>query len=224
MTPGSRRDLEAQVVETSAALHARGWVANHDGNVTARLEPERFLATPTSFSKASVSREDLIVVDPAGKLVSGRQRVFSEIELHLLVYRQRPDVRAVLHAHPPTATGLSVAGIAVRTTMMAEPVVSLGASVPLVPYARPKTPEFTTALLPHLEDADALVLQNHGVLTYGPDLETALLRMELVEHLARIQLAAMQAGRVCDIPAGDLPPLLEARAKAGLGAAGRKAR
>jgi L-fuculose-phosphate aldolase len=218
----TRRELEHRVVEYSKRLHCAGWVANHDGNVSVRLEEDRFLITPTAFSKEAVERETLLVVNGRGERVSGRYRPFSEMNLHLYIYRQRPDVNAVLHAHPVTATGFAVAGVPVLTTMMAEPVVSLGESVPLVPYARPKSPESTLNMGSHVEQADALLLQNHGVISYGPDLETAYLRMELVEHLAKIQAAAHQVGGPSHIPHGDIEVLLDARAKAGLGARGRQ--
>lgn len=217
----TRRSLEDQIVDYSHRLHRAGWVANHDGNVTMRLAPDRFLATPTGVSKAAVCREQLIVVDGAGKVVSGSSKPFSEIELHLYVYRHRHDVRAVVHAHPPTATGFAVAGIPVMTSMMAEPVVSLGAEVPLVQYARPRSPEATLNLGKYLDDADALLLANHGAITYGPDLETAFLRMELIEHLAKIQMVARQVGGVREIPPGDVQKMLESRTNAGLGRAGR---
>lgn len=216
-----RRILEDQLVSFSHQMHSRQWVANHDGNISVRLLDGRFLATPTSVSKATVSRENLIVVDDQGKVVSGSGKPFSELSLHLYIYRQRPDVQAVMHAHPPTATGFSVAGVPVRTTMMPEPVVSLGALVPLVPYAAPKKPEWTSGMGPHLADADVLLLEHHGVISVGPDLETAFLRMELVEHLAKIQIAAHQVGLVRDIPDSDIEALLEARTKAGLGHAAR---
>lgn len=204
-----RKHLEEALVRASHTLHARGWVANHDGNVTARLDAERFLATPTAVSKAAVERSGLVVVDWNGKRVSGRNKPFSEIALHLCVYRQRPDATVVVHAHPPTATGLAVAGVPIRSTMLAEAVVSLGPEIPLVPYARPKTPESTLNLQPHLRTADAWVLERHGVLTCGADLETALLRLELVEHLAKIQLVALQAGGVRTLPAEDVAVLAE---------------
>jgi L-fuculose-phosphate aldolase len=221
MTP--RHRLEEQLVRASRRLHANGWVANHDGNLTARLESKRFLATPTGVSKGDVDREKLIVVDDEGKLVSGQRKPFSELDLHLLVYRARPDVHAVIHSHAPSATALAVAGIAVEPRQLAEPVVSLGAAVPLVPYARPKSPACTANLLPFVEDADAVTLENHGVLAWGPDFELAYLRMELVEHLARIQIEAQKLGRVRTIPDADVAALLEARTKAGLGKAARAA-
>ena len=159
----TRRELELRVVEYSKRLHRAGWVANHDGNVSVRLDEDRFLITPTAFSKEAVERESLLVVNGRGEKVSGRFRPFSELNLHLYVYRQRPDVQAVLHAHPVTSTGFSVAGVQVLTTMMAEPVVSLGDSIPLVPYARPKSPESTLNLAPYVEQADALLLQKFVV-------------------------------------------------------------
>ncbi|MBI5508762.1 MAG: class II aldolase/adducin family protein [Deltaproteobacteria bacterium] len=217
-----RRVLEDQLVLYSQRLHQAGFVANHDGNLSARLADGRFLATPTAISKANVTRERLIVVDSEGRVVSGTGKPFTELALHLATYRVRADVMAVIHAHPPVATGFAVAGVAVRTAMIAEAVVSLGAVVPLVMYARPKTPEWTAALAPHLEDADLLLLEHHGALTCGPDLETCYLRMELVEHLAKIQLAATQVAAARDIPAADVQKLLEARTAAGLGKAGRQ--
>jgi len=217
----NRRELEQQVLDFSHRLHRSGWVANHDGNITVKLEEGRYLATPTALSKESIKPEDLIVVDDNANVVSGRMRPFSELALHLYVYRQRPDVRVVMHAHPPTATGLSVAGVGIDTTMMAEPVVSLGQEVPLIRYARPKSPEWTLNLSPAIEDSDAILMENHGVFTFGEDLETAYLRMELVEHLAKIQLVAHQAGGIRQIPTDDVAALLKARAKAGLGKAGR---
>ena len=213
----NRRESEELLVEYSQRLYQNGWVANHDGNITVKLDEDRYLATPTAVSKGAVTREILIVVNGRGEVVSGRYKGFSEMALHLYVYRQRPDVRAVIHAHPPNATGLSVAGVPVLSTMMAEPVVSLGNSIPLVAYARPKSPEWTLNLTPAIEDADAVTLENHGALSYGPDLETAFLRMELVEHLAKIQIVAHQAGGIREIPFDDQEVLLQARTKAGLG-------
>ena len=217
----NRREQEELVVECSQRLHENGWGANHDGNITVKLNDNRYLATPTAVSKRTVERQMLIVVNEHGQVVSGRYKAFSELALHLYIYRQRPDVQAVIHAHPPVSTGLSVAGVPVVSTMMAESVVSLGSSIPLVPYARPKSAEWTLNLTPAIDDADVITMENHGVLSYGPDLETAYLRMELVEHLAKIQLAAHQAGGIRELPIDDQQALLTARTKAGLGKAAR---
>jgi len=216
----SESTLRAELADYARALHARGWVANHDGNVTHRLADsggERFLATPTATSKARVTAESLLIVDRAGaKVGTAGGRAFSEMGLHLAVYAARPDVRAVVHAHPPHATAFAVAGRTLETPMIAEAVVSIGPGVPTVPFA-PPGPGAATVLAPYLAEHDAVLLANHGVLTWGSDLEQAFLRMELVEHLARIALLAQQLGGVRALPASALPGLAEARAKAGLG-------
>jgi L-fuculose-phosphate aldolase len=207
----------------SDRLAARGWVANHDGNVSIRLPEGRYLCTPTAVGKAEVTLELLVIVDGQGKLVSGKARPFSEMGLHLQVYRARPDVKAVIHAHPPTATGLAVAGSGLLAQpFLYEAVVSLGASIPTVPPAMPgKAAE--EALRPFLEAHDVVLLGNHGVLAWGPDLINAFYRLELVEHLARIAMAASQAGGIRTLDPGVVAQLLEARRKAGLGPEARAA-
>lgn len=208
--------LRREVSDLCRQFHARGWVANHDGNVSVRLEGGGFLASPTAVSKADVSPESLVLLDAEGKVVGGGRKVFSEISLHLAVYRARPDVRWVAHAHPPTATGFAVSGEALfDPPFMAEPVVSLGVSIPTVAYAAPGAS--TAGLEQAISQADAVLLANHGVVTVGAEAEAVLLRMELVEHLARIQLVARQLGGARPLPAEDVEKLLEARRKAGLG-------
>jgi L-fuculose-phosphate aldolase len=217
----TRKELEDQLVHYSHQMHRMGWVANHDGNVSVCLSEDRFLITPTALSKATITRSQLIVVNEQSQVISGRHKPFSELALHLYIYRNRQDVRVVMHSHAPYATGLAVSGQEVLPTMLPEAIVSLGERIPLIPYAAPKTPEWTMNLGPYMNDADACTLENHGVLSFGPDLETAYLRMELVEHLARIQCIAKQAGEVRTVPQEDVENLLKARTKAGLGAAAR---
>ena len=210
--------LRAQLADYSQRLHARGWVANHDGNLTVRLGHERYLATPTATSKAAIGAEDILIVDESGAKIGGRGKPFSEIGLHLTVYRNRPDVNAVVHAHPPTATGFAVAGVELAQPILAEAVVSLGLGVPTVPFAQPGGAA-CAALAPFVAAHDAVLLGGNGALSWGAELEQAYLRMELVEHLARIALVAHQLGGVRPIPEAAIAALLESRRKAGLGLA-----
>lgn len=197
-------------------LHTRGWVANHDGNVSARLPTGGFLASPTAVSKRDVRAEGLVTVDGEGKVLSGSRRVFSEISLHLAAYRARPDVAWVVHAHPPHATAWAAAGESFwDAPFLAEAVVSLGARLPFVPYA--PSGAGTGAAEAAFGLADAVLLANHGVITLGADAETAFLRMELVEHLAKIALLARPLGGTRPLSAEDVDALLAARKKAGIG-------
>lgn len=197
-------------------IHGRGWVANHDGNASARLADGRFLASPTAVSKRDVRSETLVAVDAEGQVVAGSRKVFSEISLHLAAYRVRPDAAWVLHAHPPYATAWAVSGESFwDAPFLAEGVVSLGERVPVVPYALPGSS--TGALESALSTCDAVLLANHGVLVIGTDAEQAFLRMELVEHLARIAVLARALGGPRPLPGEDIAKLLAARKKAGLG-------
>ncbi|MBM4354804.1 MAG: class II aldolase/adducin family protein [Deltaproteobacteria bacterium] len=220
--PAARREL----VKYSLRIWERGWVANHDGNLSLRLGRDRILTTPTAFSKQEVTEEDLLVVEiSSGKVLSGRHRPFSELGLHLEYFQTRKDVQAVVHAHPPTASGFSVAGIEVEPRITAEAVVSLGDRIPLAPLAPPGGLEARTQIRYLGRLFDALLLSNHGVITCGDSLEQAYLRMELVEHLARMQQQAMLLGNLRLIPDAWVQDLLGKRKKAGLGpeARGQKA-
>jgi L-fuculose-phosphate aldolase len=213
--------LRVAVSETARLLHAAGWCANHDGNVSAR-DGNRFVATPTATSKRLVAEKDLIEVDAAGKVL-GSGKVFGEIGLHLVVYERRPDVGAVVHAHPPCATAIaSSRENPIDRPFIAEALVSLGPKIPKLPYAQPGEPA-RAALAPWCELVDAVILGNHGVIAWGKDCETALLRLELVEHLAKIALAAAPLGGVEPLPDAAIEPLLAARAKANIGRAADRA-
>jgi L-fuculose-phosphate aldolase len=215
------RQLRHQVAETANFLHTAGWVANHDGNVTAR-DGNRYIATPTATSKRMVAEKNLIEVDGKGQVI-GSGKVFGEIGLHLVVYERRPDVGAVVHAHPPYASAISASrGNPIERPFIAEALVSLGPVIPKLPYAQPGDPA-KQALAPWCELVDAVILGNHGVIAWGKDCETALLRLELVEHLAKMAVAAAALGGVEPLPESAIQPLLAARAKAGIGRAADRA-
>ena len=207
----ARRDL----VRYSRAMHTAGWVANHDGNLSARVDDDRFVCTPTAFSKLDVSIEDLLLVDAAGQKLAGAHKPFSELALHLAIYHARPGVGAVVHAHPPASTAYGAAGQGIPHPFLPEAVVSLGAEIPLVPLTLPGKPA-VEALSPFIRRCDAVLVAGNGVLAWGPDLETAYLRLELVEHLARIALAAAPLGGVRRLEAAVTADLVQRRAKAGL--------
>jgi L-fuculose-phosphate aldolase len=215
------KPLRAQIAEVARHLHDRGWVANHDGNVTAR-DGAQFAATPTATSKRLVGDRGLITVDAKGAVV-GAGKVFGEIGLHLVVYERRPDVHCVVHAHPPYATAIaSSRGNPIDRPFIAEALVSLGPKIPKIPYAQPGDAA-KQALAPWCELVDAALLGNHGVIAWGADPEQALLRLELVEHLARIAIEAVPLGGVEALPPQAIAPLLAARAKAGIGRAADRA-
>lgn len=209
--------LRAQVVETSRRLHENGWVANHDGNVSVRLKGDRLLITCTAMSKRDLDDASLLVVDLDGKVLEGRKRPFSELELHFAAYKARPEVNVVLHAHPPYATAFGLAERELGPIAMPEIVVSLGDRIPTLPRAMPKDTAALQRFGQYAAEYDALVLSGNGALTLGDDLTQALLRMELLEHYAKILHLAIPLGGVQPLATADVQKLLEARKKAGLG-------
>jgi L-fuculose-phosphate aldolase len=208
--------LRQELSKYSQRMWQRGWVANHDGNLSHRLRRSRLMCTPTAQSKIEIRPEMMLVVDESGKVLSGSLRPFSELNLHLAYYQARADVNAVVHAHPPAATALAAAGLSLDKPFLPEAVVSLGAVIPTVPLAMPGVPA-VQAMGPYVDDYDALVIAGNGVICCGSDLEQAYLRLELVEHLAEIACRAHSLGGIKALPAPMLKPLLDARRRAGLG-------
>ena len=203
----SEESLRDELISTSRALHDRGWVANHDGNLSARLGAGRFLCSPTAVSKGDVRPEWLLEVDEAGVVQRGTRKSFSEWQLHRVAYAARPDITVVLHAHPPMATAFAVSGADLGHPFMAEPVVTLGPVLPRVPYFRPKDAGVEAALAAALAKADVVMLDQHGIVAVGGSFEQALLRLELVEHLARIAHAATALGGVRTLPSEEIQAL-----------------
>lgn len=192
-TLGSEDRLRHELVRFGTMLHETGFVAATDGNLSVRLEDGRVMITPTGFSKGMMQAEDMVVVDMNGHKVKGSHNASSELEMHLAIYQERRDVQAVVHAHPCTATAFACNAMALEEPICAEVVMTLG-KVPLAPYATTGTPELTRSIRPFIRDHQAILLANHGVVTYGEDLLSAYLRMEAVEHFAKVTLAARQLG------------------------------
>ena len=174
-------------------MYTSGLVVACEGNLSIRLAPDRILATPAGVCKGDLAPSDLVVTDLSGAVVRGTAKPSSEIRMHLLFYQLRPDVAGVCHAHPPMATAFAVAGRALDQAVLPEVVAGLG-KIPLAPYGTPGTLEICRGVEPLAAKYDAILLESHGVVTCGPDLTTAYQRLETVEQLARIVLAAESLG------------------------------
>lgn len=186
--------LRSDIVEVGRRMYARGYTASNDGNISVRIGDDRLLMTPKSVCKGFMTPDMMCVTDLDGKKIEGARDPSSEMLMHLEVYRQRPDVRAVVHAHPPTATGFAVAGIPLDKAVLAEVLTTLG-SIPIADYATPSTAELPAAVRKYVKAHDGMLLANHGALTMGPDLFSAYYKMETIEHFAKISLVARQLGR-----------------------------
>ena len=194
MSTRAEEQIRADIVEVGRRLYTRGFVASNDGNISARLDDRRLVTTPKSVSKGFMTPDMMVIVDLDGAKLAGDRDPSSELPMHLEIYRQRPDVNAVVHAHPPTATGFAVAGIPLTRAVLAEVVTTLG-SIPIVEYGTPSTRELADTVKPYVKAHDGLLLANHGALALGPDLFAAYYRMETIEHFARISLTARLLGR-----------------------------
>jgi L-fuculose-phosphate aldolase len=193
-------------------LYRLGFVPGTAGNLSLRMGPDRILATPTAMSKCLLKAADMVLVDMEGCRVSEGRNVTSEIGMHLAIYRQRPDVQAVVHAHPPIATGFASCGLALEEPLCSEVVMALG-SIPLAPYATTGTADMASSIQSLIVDHDAVLLANHGVVTAGDTLLNAFMRMETVEHYAHICLVARQLGCPQPLSSDHLQQLAEARSR-----------
>ena len=190
----SELELRQEMLGIGRLLHEKNFVAATDGNISARVSSKSILVTPTGMSKGMLRLEDLVLVDHDGRKLAGTREVSTELRMHLLIYRLRGDVHAVVHAHPPTATGFAAAGLALDEPLISEVELSLG-RVPTACYALPGSTELCDGLSPLITGNNAILMANHGVVTYAEDLLTAYMHMETVEHFARISLVTHQLGR-----------------------------
>ena len=212
MTFPDRSAAASDVVTVCRRLYERGLIAGGEGNVSVRLSPERILATPAGMSKVDVRADDLVEVSHDGRHLEGSRRVSTEIAMHLRLYALRPDVMAVVHAHPPTATGFALAGEDFMAGVLPEVIFGLG-PVPLVPYGMPGTNELADRLAAFATGHDVFLLANHGATACGPTLMLAHQRMESLEQAARIVLVARMLGRVTPLAAEQVQALLDARTR-----------
>ena len=186
--------IRADIVEAGRRLYARGFIASNDGNISARIDDSRIITTPKSVSKGFMTPDMMVIVDYDGTKVSGDRDASTELPMHVEIYQNRPDAHAVVHAHPPTATGFAVAGIPLTRAVLAEVITTLG-SIPIAAYGTPSTAELPEAVRRYIKAHDGMLLANHGAVTCGPDVMAAYYKMETIEHFARISLVARMLGR-----------------------------
>jgi L-fuculose-phosphate aldolase len=203
------------ILDVGKLIYQKGWVAANDGNISVRLDDRRILCTCTGVSKGMMTPADIIVCDLKGNKVDGARERTTEIAMHLTIYEMRPDVSAVVHAHPPVATGFAVAGRPLTMALLPEVIVSLGC-VPLAEYGLPGTPALTAGMLPYIPKYDAILLGNHGSVCYGEDLYKAFFKMETVEHFARITLVAELLGGPQVLPRHEVAKLFDSRGRYGV--------
>lgn len=187
--------IKDEICDVCHKMWQLGWVAANDGNVTVKLDDGNFLATPTGISKSFITPDKLVLINNKGEILEANEgyRPSSEIKMHLRCYEEREDVKAVVHAHPPTATGFAVAHVPLDRYSMIETVVALG-SIPITPYGTPSTYEVPNAIAPYLAKHDAVLLENHGALTVGSSLVDAYYKMETLELFAKINFTAYMLG------------------------------
>lgn len=206
------KELRDEICDICHKMWQKGWVAANDGNVSVKLSDGTFLVTPTGISKSFITPEKLVHIDKEANILSAEDgyRPSSEIKMHLRCYEEREDIGAVLHAHPPVATGFAVANRPLDEYSMIETVIALG-SIPVTPYGTPSTKEVPEAIAPYLQEHDAMLLQNHGALTLGADVLTAYYRMETLELFAQISLNAYLIGGAQEISRDNIDRLISMR-------------
>ena len=201
------------IVEVGKLLYERSYVVAFDGNVSIRLDENTVLATPTMTCKGRMTEDLIAITDLEGKALNER-KASSELAMHLLIYRERPDIKAVCHAHPPHGTAFAVAGLAIDQPILSEVILTLGC-VPLAAYGTPSTEELTAEMQPFVQHHNALLMANHGAVAYGADLWQAWDRLETLEHTAKIAILSRMLGGSKNLPADAIEKLINVREKAG---------
>lgn len=209
-------EIKKEICEIGKRIHADGFVAANDGNISVKIDDNTFFTTPTGVSKGYLTPDMICKVDGEGKLKEANKwKPSSEFKMHLRVYQERPDVNAVVHAHPPIATAFAIAGIPLDKLIMPEAVIFLG-TVPIAEYGTPSTMEIPESLMPYIQDYDAILLANHGALSFGCDLNTAFFRMESTEFYAKLLMYARLLGGEKEIPCGEVKKLIDLRKSFGV--------
>ncbi|WP_032120497.1 class II aldolase/adducin family protein [Clostridium amazonitimonense] len=208
----NEKEIREQICDICHKMWQLGWVAANDGNVSVKIDEDTFLATPTGISKSFMSPDKIVKINSKGEILEAKDgyKPSSEIKMHLRCYEERDDVGAVVHAHPPTATGFALAHRNMDTYSLVECVISVG-SVPIAKYGTPSTDEVPNAIAPYLPEHDVILLENHGALTVGKDLLTAYYRMETLELWAKTSLVAQLLGEERELSKENIDRLISMR-------------
>lgn len=209
----NEKEARKLIIEVGRLMYERSYVVSSDGNVSIRLDDGRIVATPTMMCKGRMTEDSLAVTDINGKPLTDK-RPSSELAMHLLIYHERDDVKAVCHAHPPNGTAFAVAGLAIDQPILSEVILTLGC-VPLADYGTPSTNELTDAMKPFVKHHNALLMANHGAVAYGADLWQAFDRLETLEHTAKIAILSRILGGSKNLPTEYIEKLINIREKAG---------
>src|SRR5262245_26447530 len=205
------RKIREEIVELATRCYTRDLLVAGDGNISVRVAPNRIIATPSGVSKGWMKPEMMVVVDTEGKpLEPSEHSVSSEWPMHRAIYQARPDIHAVVHAHPPFATGFAVAGLSLDKAILSEVILTLGC-VPLATYGTPSTRELTDAIEPYLQYHDALLMANHGAVAFAETLEKAYNKLETLEHTCKISFISRSLGNENTIPSHAVEKLFEIR-------------
>lgn len=211
--------IRQQICEVGQKLYDKGFVAANDGNISVRISPNEIIVTPTGVSKGGMKPEDLVKMTLDGTILSGKAKPSSEVKMHIQVYRLNSKIQAVVHAHPPIATAYAVARMPMQKPILSEAVVNLGI-VPVADYALPGTQEVPDSIKPYINDYNAVLLANHGLLTWGEDLTQAFYRHESVEHYGKILLYVNQIGQAQEFNCEEVGALLDIRKQIGIESGG----
>jgi len=204
------------IIAIGKKLYDLGFISSGDGNISIRVDENKIITTPTGLNKGNLKRDELVVVDMKGKKISGKLEPSSELLMHLCYYENRPDVKAVVHAHPPYCTGFATAGISLEKCVLPEVILTVG-SIPLAPYGTPSTTELTDTIKDLVPKCDAILLSNHGAVTAGTDAMDAYWKMERIEHAAKISYIARTLGGEKVLPKSEVKKLYEIKDKYGSG-------
>ncbi|HEY9166383.1 MAG TPA: class II aldolase/adducin family protein [Candidatus Kryptonia bacterium] len=207
--------MKDEMIGVGKRVYDRGFVASNDGNISLRLDERSVLITPTGVSKGFMKRDDLIIIDMDARLIEGKRKPSSESNMHVQIYKDRPDVNGICHAHPPYATGFAVAGIPLDKMILPEFIIAVG-RVPVVEYGTTGTYELYGAMAKYIQDYDAFLLANHGATTVGSSVLSAYHKMETLEHAAKIQFLAHQLGRINELNKKQVSQLISLREKFGI--------